>query len=355
LKELESPNYYSEETRVSHNNLNSELTNLKAKYREVSNERQRLNEENLILKGKNVPKDLMKRVEDLSSQKENLSKENLQLLKVIKKLHRKAEDRKKNLKQLFELMTEKEKEIAQYKQNQGKTPAESKSEETTQKEKILESLNSQIKQKETELQNLEETLAKKNQDLKSQSRGHKRLLSEHISELERRKHKLEEVLANLPSEANSEIYEVREMITLLDKEKDEAIEKEKGNKLKKIEFLITCLSLGISSVIESPVLAIKIPPKKNGEITETNDQEEVIRLLELDKKDLEEKCQDLMNDIESLQEHKKRIEKNYKDEVRLMNTKVQELTDYIHELELKNTQRLKGSFGTEVLEFCFHS
>ena len=226
LKELESPNYFSEETRVSHFNLNSELTSLKAKYNELSNERQRLNEENLVLKGKNVPKDLMKRVEDLSSQKENLSKENLQLLKVIKKLHRKAEDRKKNLKQLFELMTEKEKEIAQYKQNQAKP--DSKSEEAAQKEKVMESLDSQIKQKESELQNLEEAIAKKNKDLQSQSRGHKRLLSEHINELERRKQKLEEVLANLPSEANSEIYEVREMITLLDKEKDEAIEKERG-------------------------------------------------------------------------------------------------------------------------------
>jgi len=320
LKDLESPVFvtnFSEEARPS-----SELTSLKAKYRDLSNENQRINE----LKGKTVPKDLVKKVEDLSSQKENLSKENLQLLKVIKKLHRKAEDRKKNLKQLFELMTEKEKEIEQYKRGKKAGPNVE-----AEKEKVIESLNLQIKQKETELKNLEETVSKKltkdsSQEFKSQPRGHKGLLTEHVMELERRKQKLEEVLANLPSEANSEIDEVKEMISLLDKEKDEALKKQRG-------IVVT----------NSPNNKRKTISKRQTE----EEEEDVVQTLELEKKQLEDKCQDLMNDIESLQEHKKRIERNYKDEVRLMNTKVQELNDYIHELELKNTQRLKGSLGSE--------
>jgi len=204
-----------------------------------------------------------------------------------------------------------------------------------EKEKVIESLNLQIKQKETELKNLEETVSKKltkdsSQEFKSQPRGHKGLLTEHVMELERRKQKLEEVLANLPSEANSEIDEVKEMISLLDKEKDEALKKQRG-------IVVT----------NSPNNKRKTISKRQTE----EEEEDVVQTLELEKKQLEDKCQDLMNDIESLQEHKKRIERNYKDEVRLMNTKVQELNDYIHELELKNTQRLKGSLGSEVSLF----
>jgi len=83
-------------------------------------------------------------------------------------------------------------------------------------------------------------------------------------------------------------------------------------------------------------------------IAQMREQDELIKLLENDKKEYENKCQDLMSDLESAQEHKKRIEQNYNEEIKLLNNKIKELNNYIQELETKNTQRLRDSIGTEV-------
>jgi len=153
-------------------NFGTDIESLRARYEEVIAEKEKLKEENKILKAKYAPKDLVKKVDDLSSQKENLTKENLQLLKVVKKLHRKAEDRKKNLKQLFELMNEKEKEIEQYKNNipKGNILDNPRQEilkadaqiNKNEKEKKIKILDREIEKKEKELKKLEEVLENKN-------------------------------------------------------------------------------------------------------------------------------------------------------------------------------------------------
>jgi len=63
------------------------------------------------------------------------------------------------------------------------------------------------------------------------------MISEHITELERRKKKLEEVLVNLPLNSVSESEEVKNMISLLIKEKDLAFDKLNG--LKNFLFYFT--------------------------------------------------------------------------------------------------------------------
>ena len=55
-----------------------------------------------------------------------------------------------------------------------------------------------------------------------------------------------------------------------------------------------------------------------------------------------------MADIQSAQEHKKRIEKNYNDEIRLLTNKVKELNSYTQDLEAKNAQRLRETLITDV-------
>jgi len=71
-------------------------------------------------------------------------------------------------------------------------------------------------------------------------------------------------------------------------------------------------------------------------------------MLGNEKMEYENKCQDLMSDLESAQEHKKKIELNFNEEIKLLNNKIKELNNYILELETKNTQRLRDSIGAEV-------
>jgi len=60
--------------------------------------------------------------------------------------------------------------------------------------------------------------------------GDKKIISEHVTELDRRRQKLEEVLANLPLNSVLESEEVKDMISLLNKEKDLALDQLNGLK-----------------------------------------------------------------------------------------------------------------------------
>ena len=171
----------SEDKRFGSRTMTFESMNWKARYEEASVERDRLRDENESLNSKmnnttNLPqKEFVKKIEDLTSQKENLTKENLQLLKVIKKLHRKAEDRKKNLKQLFELMTEKEKEIEHYKKNQLKNMAldqgtkgdDGSKNKNGERERRHDVLDSEIKRKEKELKQLENLISNRHREFEA--------------------------------------------------------------------------------------------------------------------------------------------------------------------------------------------
>ena len=60
---------------------------------------------------------LMEKLKEQTEKNEKLKKENSYMIKLTKKLELKASERKKTLKQLFELVTEKEKELNYYKGN----------------------------------------------------------------------------------------------------------------------------------------------------------------------------------------------------------------------------------------------
>ena len=205
---------------------------MKSRYESVSLERDQLKKENTTLNGRlkasvdSSKYELTQRVEDLTVQKENLTKENLKLLKVVKKLHRKAEDRKKNLKQLFELMTEKEKELEQYKS--GKTGVVDSANREAREEAVLkqQKLEKDIKKKEKELRKLEEDIAEKKKEVGSAGRTPDYgPYTAQIAELDVRKQKLESVLAGLSSDTGAEFDEIKEMISLLSRERDLMVDK----------------------------------------------------------------------------------------------------------------------------------
>jgi len=70
-------------------------------------------------KTKELITSLLEKVKDLDDKNNKFKKENSQLTKISKKLELKANERKKTLKQLFELVTEKDKELNFYKSNYG--------------------------------------------------------------------------------------------------------------------------------------------------------------------------------------------------------------------------------------------
>ena len=103
------------------------------------------------------------RLNDLAEDNERLSKENEKLGKTVQRLRKKADDRKKTLKQLFELMTEKEKELNVYKWSAGagiNTKSMQAVEEVINKrykdiEKMCDKMQGKLNQKEKDLLVLE--------------------------------------------------------------------------------------------------------------------------------------------------------------------------------------------------------
>ena len=83
--------------------LRNELASLKVKYEKLNGERNRLKEENASLTYKlksrgPTSSNLLEKFKEVSESHENVLKENSRLNKLAKKLEKKAEDRKKNLK-----------------------------------------------------------------------------------------------------------------------------------------------------------------------------------------------------------------------------------------------------------------
>ena len=78
------------------------------------------------------------------------------------------------------------------------------------------------------------------------------------------------------------------------------------------------------------------------------EKELIIEQLYNEKNDLEEKCGQLLKDMELAQEHRKRMEKSYQDAINLLDEKVTGLNDYIQDLETRNTERMRRSLTPEV-------
>ena len=68
----------------------------------------------------------------------------------------------------------------------------------------------------------------------------------------------------------------------------------------------------------------------------------------MEKNHLEERCQELMTELEVVQGLRKKIEKSFQDENRVLSNKVQQLSQYIHEMETKNNEKLRNSLGADV-------
>ena len=66
-----------------------------------------------------------------------------------------------------------------------------------------------------------------------------------------------------------------------------------------------------------------------------------IHILTQEKKEFEEKCNLLIKDLELIQEHKKKLEINYQEELLVQNEKIVQITGYAESLELKYNKRVK--------------
>ena len=58
-----------------------------------------------------------------------------------------------------------------------------------------------------------------------------------------------------------------------------------------------------------------------------------------------------MNELEVVQGLRKKMEKSFQDENRVLSNKVQQLNQYIHEMETKNNEKLRNSLGADVISF----
>lgn len=70
--------------------------------------------------------------------------------------------------------------------------------------------------------------------------------------------------------------------------------------------------------------------------------------FEVEKKELEERCRDLVNELEAAQKLRKTNEINYQDEVRVLNNKIQQLNNHIEEIETRANEKLRSSLTSEV-------
>jgi len=122
--------------------LKSDLDSLKLKY-EVLKSKQLVGrkEEKLERAGTTIEAEILNH-KDPTNDVEKLIRENEKLEKTVARLRKKADDRKKTLRQLFELMTEKEKELNVYKWTMGSRNAE----------KYIQMVQSHVEQKQKEIE-----------------------------------------------------------------------------------------------------------------------------------------------------------------------------------------------------------
>lgn len=70
-----------------------------------------------------------------------------------------------------------------------------------------------------------------------------------------------------------------------------------------------------------------------------NDQLQIaVEQLRIDNGNLQENYDDLMEDMNTAAEHRKRMEKNFNDNIQLQNKKIEELNQYINDLETRHAR-----------------
>ena len=188
--------------------------------------------------------DLLQKVQELTEHNDRLAKDNTKLVKVAKKLEQKAEERKKNLKKLFELMAEKEKELGFYKNNYNKSTDASpqvvkKLEDSIQNTsnellKRYEMIARSVQDKEQVLRNLEESISRVLPHVLNyrSSQGfneNKNASREDLIMLDQRKQKINEMITQINLIPISQASKVRDVLSFLKSEKDVITEKIKSN------------------------------------------------------------------------------------------------------------------------------
>jgi hypothetical protein len=73
--------------------------------------------------------------------------------------------------------------------------------------------------------------------------------------------------------------------------------------------------------------------------------------MKIDKRDVDQKLADTIDDLNNAHEHRKKMEKNYLDNIALLNNKIRELSEYVEDLETKNNMRVRESFMPDVNNF----
>jgi len=97
--------------------LEFELLLLQKRCEELGKERDRLKKDVAEAKKQGVHADFFPKFMELSENNDKLARDNAKLVKVAKNLEQKAAERKNNLKKLFDLIAEKEKELKFYKES----------------------------------------------------------------------------------------------------------------------------------------------------------------------------------------------------------------------------------------------
>ena len=147
-----------------------ELILLQKRCEELDKERERMKDEVDHMKKQPLASELIPKLHALNEHNEKLSKDNAKLVKVAKKLENKASERKETIRKLYEMVSEREREISLYKNgavnNNNILPQFIKQIETNiyqvESEMIIkyEKLRKDLQVKEKEISNLEELVSR---------------------------------------------------------------------------------------------------------------------------------------------------------------------------------------------------
>ena len=227
--------------------LEFELLLLQKRCEELGKEREWLKKEVADMKKKpngGDGGDLLQKVQELTEHNDRLAKDNTKLVKVAKKLEQKAEERKKNLKKLFELMAEKEKELGFYKNNYNKSTDTSSQVVKKLEDSIQDTSNELLKryekiakivqEKEQVLQYLEESISRVlphvlNHKSSNGFNENNNSSREDLVMLDQRKQQINEMITQINLIPISQASKVRDVLSFLKSEKDIIAKKIKSN------------------------------------------------------------------------------------------------------------------------------
>lgn len=146
----------------------NDSSQLQQKYHKVLEELNNLWKENMVLKEK-LPNSegsaYDERVNKIIQENQELRTDHEKLIKISQKIEKKAEDRKQSLKKLFELLTQKERELESMKAGNLKEKVAEKIQNQVNShleifERNFADLQTHLQQKELELQKLEEVVSR---------------------------------------------------------------------------------------------------------------------------------------------------------------------------------------------------